>query len=716
MPRLAWSFACRQRAKLSGLFSLDLPIARRLGLRARFAAILLVALLPSVVVLGFGGWHITRQVTRNAEAQVLAAVRQVAEDQRDVIDSAVDMLAVLGETTGVRHFEPDRCMATLAGVKLRNPWMAGLFAADGDGRVRCADRTLSVEIDIAAEPYFRDAVSRGTASIGDYAIGPVTGRPVIPIAHPVYDAGRLEAVVLATVDLGWLARSLTRTLLPEGSVAFVVQDDGRLISGDVASPPAGSSSGVDPARLLHAFSRASEGVVEVSEISPVARLYGFSRLDPGGIIAVVGIPKATLLAPVREWVLYWIVALLGSVSLGLPLAFVAAELLVLRTARRISAAARQLAAGRNEARTGLASAPGELGELARQFDEMAESLSLRTAELERARDRALRADHAKNEFLARMSHELRTPLNAIIGFSEVIRDQTFGRAATGRYSDYANDIHTSGQHLLSLINELLDLARIESGKLVLQREALDVEGLLHDCVKLTAGLAEAHWVHLKIASCEPGLLVDADPRALRQILLNLISNAVKYTQPEGRVSIAAFGAGNESVIEIRDGGIGMTPEQIEQAFQPFERNDDPLVRSREGTGLGLPIARQLAELHGGRLTLESRRGVGTRVRVILPRILPAASPSAPAFRSTVIGEIGQSPPSAGGGVTERDRAGPAALLPIRPIGRHVEAGVAAGNQVGDDAPGDRPVGQAQMMMAEGEPDVAVARRGADHRP
>jgi signal transduction histidine kinase len=244
-------------------------------------------------------------------------------------------------------------------------------------------------------------------------------------------------------------------------------------------------------------------------------------------------------------------------------------------------------------------------------------------EIERARIRAEEANRTKSEFLANMSHELRTPLNAIIGFSEIMKEKMFGPLGAACYRDYAADIHSSGTHLLSLVNDILDVSRVDIGRLELRTEPIEAPAVIRSCAALVGGRATEADVALSIELEKdlPPLL--ADIVRLKQILVNLLSNAIKFTPAGGRVRIAAARARNTPIgdavaIEIVDTGIGMTEEQLRIALQPFRQADNSLARLHDGAGLGLPLAKGLVELHGGRLEIESRLGQGTRARVLLP--------------------------------------------------------------------------------------------------
>jgi PAS domain S-box-containing protein len=238
-------------------------------------------------------------------------------------------------------------------------------------------------------------------------------------------------------------------------------------------------------------------------------------------------------------------------------------------------------------------------------------------ELGKALERAGAASRAKSEFLAAMSHELRTPLNAILGFSDIMQSEAFGPVGNARYKEYAQSINASGAHLLGLINDILDLARLDSGRLELDRQAVDIAALVEECLHDIALQARKEEIHLGSA-VEPALLL-ADHRRLKQMLLNLLSNAVKFTPKGGEVHVAAATAVDGSYeISVSDTGIGMAAENIPKALEPFAQIDASLSRKYEGTGLGLPLTRALAELHGAALSIESTQGSGTTATIRFP--------------------------------------------------------------------------------------------------
>jgi signal transduction histidine kinase len=242
-----------------------------------------------------------------------------------------------------------------------------------------------------------------------------------------------------------------------------------------------------------------------------------------------------------------------------------------------------------------------------------------------------KANRAKSEFLANMSHELRTPLNAIIGFSDVLRKELFGPMANERYADYIRDINDSGNHLLEIINDVLDLAKAEAGKLSLQEEEIDIVRCVNDATRMCRGRAVTAGVTLSVQSGDDFIFAMVDERSVRQIVLNLLTNAIKFTLPGGCVTISVSASpANGISIEVQDTGIGIAPDDIARVLRPFEQVETVLSREHGGTGLGLPLTAKLTELHGGKLSIESEIDHGTRVVVKLPaerlRPQPAISP------------------------------------------------------------------------------------------
>jgi len=235
-----------------------------------------------------------------------------------------------------------------------------------------------------------------------------------------------------------------------------------------------------------------------------------------------------------------------------------------------------------------------------------------------AKETAERADRAKTEFLGNMSHEFRTPLNAIIGFSQMIKDQMMGEALP-QYVEYAGAINSSGVHLLDVVNDLLDVASIESGTLTISEEIVDLVDACKACERMLRHRAHKSQVIVSLQVPDKPIRFKGDLRRLKQILINLVGNAIKFTDPDGRVTLSAeVDEKGRARLVVTDTGIGIPKEHLSHIFNPFYRVDTHYISQREGTGLGLPLVKTLADLHGAAIEIESEPGVGTRMFVIFP--------------------------------------------------------------------------------------------------
>ena len=253
-----------------------------------------------------------------------------------------------------------------------------------------------------------------------------------------------------------------------------------------------------------------------------------------------------------------------------------------------------------------------------QAQQLAELAQKYSDEKTRAED----ANKAKSDFLANMSHELRTPLNAIIGFSEIMESGMFGALGSEKYQEYCSDIRESGRYLLDVINDILDMSKIEAGRMRLTIEPLRLDEIVNEAMRVTS--LKSGEKHLSVQSeVPPGFGVQCDRRALKQIMLNLLSNAVKFTEDGGRVVVRAKKTRHSALILIEDSGIGISRDALRRLGRPFEQVESQLTKSYKGSGLGLAIAKSLAELHHGAMKIRSVEGMGTTVIVRLP--------AAPAF-------------------------------------------------------------------------------------
>ena len=248
---------------------------------------------------------------------------------------------------------------------------------------------------------------------------------------------------------------------------------------------------------------------------------------------------------------------------------------------------------------------------------MAEDVSPH-GEILAAKEAAEASSRSKSAFLANMSHELRTPLNAILGFSQMLQSEVFGPLGAPQYRDYVNDIHDSGQHLLHIVNSILDLARIESGRLELSPECVDLATMIAKPLRLIRISAAEAGVALHHVELQEPLQVMADASSLRQCLVNILSNAIKFTPAGGSITVSSVRQHEHAAISIADTGVGMSVEELERIGKPFERAKDAYKRDASGCGLGLAITRSLLEAQNGSLSIASEPEAGTTVTICLP--------------------------------------------------------------------------------------------------
>lgn len=264
-------------------------------------------------------------------------------------------------------------------------------------------------------------------------------------------------------------------------------------------------------------------------------------------------------------------------------------------------------------------APRELRSLAKSFNRMVNGLEQREAGLRAAKEEAEAANRSKSEFLANISHELRTPLNAVIGFSDLMRNEIHGPLGAAQYADYLNDIHGSGSHLLEIINDVLDMSKVEAGRMDLYETEFDLSSAMEACIRMTSERSAVGGVKVEARIPDDLPRLYADGRLVRQMVLNLLTNAIKFTGDGGSVVLeAGIEPDGTCFLSVADSGIGIAPEYLDSIMQPFVQVDSGIDRKYEGTGLGLSLVKSMAELHGATVGIESASGIGTTVTIRFP--------------------------------------------------------------------------------------------------
>ena len=477
-------------------------------------------------------------------------------------------------------------------------------------------------------------------AVGNYWADPVSGQRMIHFALKFdHDDGRTAGVVFAGLDLAWLSEHLKERGLSPTSSILIADREGNII----ARLP-------NPAALVGKNMRKSHepimdgntaGWEEAVGVDGTTRIFGYvpPALPPRDFFLSAGQSKAEAFAAIDSATARGI----GLIALGLLAATIAAVVggrrFLLEPINGLVRFATEWRNGSYDARVKVPHPTSEIGHLGATFNAMADALAARYAAQQRA-EKELRelnatlesrveertielanANRAKSMFLANMSHELRTPLNAIIGFGEMIHREIMGPIGVTAYKDYAQHIHESGMHLLSLVEEMLDLAKVEAGKLQIERVATRPGALLAESLIMLSSTAEAARVEIVVEG-DPSTwpVLEGDPVKLKQIFVNLIGNAIKFTPAAGQVTVSAEIDEGGLHIRIRDTGIGMCTTDIPLVLQPFYRVNSVLDSKHQGAGLGLPFAKSVVELHGGTLAIESELGVGTTVTVTLPLV------------------------------------------------------------------------------------------------
>ncbi|MBU1740109.1 MAG: HAMP domain-containing protein, partial [Proteobacteria bacterium] len=558
------------------------------GLRLRLVVLVLLAALPALALTVYSGLEDRHEAIAEAKARVQMIARHASQMQRRYLDNARQILFTLSQLPQLKSRDAAATSAILAGL-LKNTRMFPAFLATGpDGVVFASAPLRRKRISLADRPYFKRLLKTKRFVVGHYVLGRITGKASLVLAHPVKDAGgRLKAVIVTGVDLGWLDNFLTQMKLPPDTHLAVIDRYGRVLVHYPAHPGM-IGRNVSNLAITKIILNRREGVVEAPGFEGVPRLFGFTSLGQNGAVYVlIGMSVKKAFAPLTRKMIRdtLLLALVG--VLALLAAWFGGTFFMMRPVNHLIDVTEQVADGDLAARAGPPYGSGELGQLARSFDQMSQSLQLREEELEAA-NRELEA------FTYSVSHDLRAPLRAMDGFSRILIEE-HRDLLTDEPARYLGLIRDNAQQMDRLIDGLLTFSRL--GRKRLKKQTVSPADLVDEAVAVLRPDQEGRRVEITngdLPTCQ------ADPELLKQVFVNLIGNALKFTRDreEARIEIGSQETDGERVYFVRDNGVGFDMQYEKKLFGVFQR----LHRAEdyEGSGVGLALAQRIIHRHGGR--------------------------------------------------------------------------------------------------------------------
>ncbi len=602
------------------------------SLRVRLWLLVFLALVPALGLILYTASEQREHAAAEVQENALRLARLASLDQEQLIEGTQQLLEALAQLPDVRGGDAAICGTFLALLLKRYPLYANLGVIQPDGAVFCSALPTDGPVNLGDRAYFRGTLETGNFAAGVYQVGRITDKATINFGYPILnEEGQLQAVVFAALDLAWLNRLTAKAQLPAGAVLIMIDRSGTILARH-PHPEEWVGQSLADAPLVQSILAQGEGTTQLVGVDGVPRLYAFTMLrgaSQAGYLGI-GIPREVAFAPVDRMLTRNLIGLGLVGGLALAAAWVGADVFVLRRVKALVRATRRLSAGDLSARTGLSYRGGELSQLARAFDEMAESLErhqeqrLREDQLRR-KNEELEAENRhieevnqlKSEFVSLVSHELRTPLTSIMGYAELLLAGEVGNV-TEEQREFLGIMKGNADRMLELINDLLDISRIEAGKVELKRTTLDLAHVIQTVASLLRPQIEAKRQLLTLDLAESLPVVFGDAERIMQILTNLLSNAHKYTPPGGRIRVTTHAENGSVRISIQDTGIGLSPDDQAQLFTKFFRAQNRATQEASGTGLGLAITRSLVEMHGGEITVTSAPGQGSTFSFTLP--------------------------------------------------------------------------------------------------
>jgi signal transduction histidine kinase len=607
------------------------------SLTVRLIILVLIAICPAIVIQAYNEYELRKASESDIRQQVIQITRQFGEEIGELREGARQLLLALSQLTPVKLRESDACNVLFGSLASQYANYSLLAAADTDGRLFCSSSPLAYD-SVADRPFFKRAMAQDGLAVGNYWADPTSGARMIHFALK-FDSGDGHAagVVFAGLDLRWLSEHLKERGLSPTSSILIADREGNIIAR-LPNPEAlvGKNMRKGHAEIMDGNTTGSEETVGVDGST---RIFGYvpAALPPRDFFLSAGQSKAEAFAAIDSATARGIALIVFGLLAATFAAVLGGRRFLQEPISGLVHFATEWRNGNYDSRVNVRHPASEIGHLGATFNVMADALAARYAAQKRAEaelrelnatletrveERTVElanANRAKSMFLANMSHELRTPLNAIIGFGEMMHREIMGPIGVPAYKEYAQHIHESGLHLLSLVEEMLDLAKVEAGKLQIECVPTEPGKLFAESLMMLQSTAAAAAV-LIIIDGDPSNwpVLEGDPVKLKQVFVNLIGNAIKFTPAGGRVTISSEIDEAALHIRIRDTGIGIRTQDIPLVVQPFYRVNSVLDSTHQGAGLGLPFAKSVVDLHGGTLAIESELGSGTTVTISLP--------------------------------------------------------------------------------------------------
>ena len=607
------------------------------SLTVRLIILVLIAVCPAIIIQAYNEYELRKASEADIRQQVVQITKQFGEEIGELREGARQLLLALAQLTPVKLRESDACNVLFGSLASQYANYSLLGAADTDGRIFCSSSPLSYS-SVADRPFFKRAMAQDGLAVGNYWADPATGQRMIHFALK-FDSGdgHTAGIVFAGLDLGWLSEHLKERGLSPTSSILIADREGNIIAR-LPNPEALVGKNM---RKSHEpiMDGNTTGWEEAVGVDGATRIFGYlpAALPPRDFFLSAGQSKAEAFAAIDSATARGVALIVFGLLAATFAAVLGGRRFLQEPISGLVHFATEWRHGNYDSRVKVRHPASEIGHLGATFNAMADALAARYAAQKRAEaelrelnatletrveERTVElanANRAKSMFLANMSHELRTPLNAIIGFGEMMHREIMGPIGIPAYKEYAQHIHESGLHLLSLVEEMLDLAKVEAGKLQIERVPTEPGKLFAESLMMLQSTAAAAAVLIIIdgdPSNWPGL--EGDPVKLKQVFVNLIGNAVKFTPAGGRVTISSEIDEAALHVRIRDTGIGIRTQDLPLVVQPFYRVNSVLDSTHQGAGLGLPFAKSVVDLHGGTLHIESELGSGTTVTISLP--------------------------------------------------------------------------------------------------